>query len=204
MYPDREVLNQVTFSSPGDVGESRCADVVMTDIDHDILRDYDRARATVAPGQPLTLLRIGRERTTLVSARDDSARDAIALNIGSLKTAKDFFHHNPPTPRELEEAIATIEDELARAARTVVANGSTLVVTGKAVLEMMRIDGIAASDPILGIEAVEQLYQRFAAVVSGAPATQMESDLYAAHAATIVILREAMHHLRYSATMVMT
>lgn len=67
---------------------------------------------------------------------------------------------------------------------------STLVIADKAVLEMMRIDGIAASDPMLSIEAVEQLYQRFAAVVSGAPATQMETDLYAAHAATIVILRE--------------
>ena len=46
----------------------------MTDIDHDILREYARGRSTVAPGAPLTLIEIGRER------------DAIALNIGFEKT----------------------------------------------------------------------------------------------------------------------
>lgn len=176
----------------------------MTDIDHDVLCDYARARSTVAPGEPVTLIQIGRERTTLMSGRDDTARDAIALNIGFLKTAKEFFQHSPPTPRELEEAIAAIEDELARA-QTAIADDSNLVTTDNVVLEIARIAGVAAaSEPILSIEAVEQLYQRFAAIASGAPTTREEAESYAAYAATILILREAMHHLRYSAIVVMT
>jgi exopolyphosphatase/pppGpp-phosphohydrolase len=176
----------------------------MTDIDHDILRVYTRARATVAPGEPLTLIEIGRERTTLVSGKDDTARDAIALHIGFVKTAKEFFQHNPPTPRELEDAIATIEDELARA-RAIVVNDSMLITTDKVVLEIVRTAGIGSvSGPMLSIEVVEQLYQRLAAVSSGAPPTQEETKLYAVHAATIVILREAMHHLRYAAIRVIT
>lgn len=176
----------------------------MTDTDHDILRDYARARATVAPGKPLTLIEIGRERTTLVSSRDDTAYGAIALNIGFLKTAKEFFQHNPPTPRELEEAIATIEDELARA-RAIVVNDSMLITTDKVVLEIAHTAGIGSvSEPMLSIEVVEQLYQRLAAVTSGAPPTQEETKLYAVHAATIVILREAMHHLRYAEIRVIT
>lgn len=176
----------------------------MRDIDNDILRDYAKARSTVAPGEPLTLIEIGRERTRLVAGRDDTARDAIALDIGFVKTAKEFFQHNPPTPRELEEAIATIEDELARA-RTIAVNDSMLITTDKVVLEIARTAGIgSASEPMLSIEAVEQLYQRLAAVASGAPATQKKGELYAMHAATIVILREAMHHLRYAAITVIT
>ena len=176
----------------------------MTDIDDDILRDYARARARVSPGEPLTLIEIGRERTTFVSAKDDTARDAIALNIGFVKTATEFFKHNPPTPRELEEAIATIEDELARA-RTIVVNDSMLITTDKAVLEIARTAGTGSvSGPMLSNEVVEQLYQRLAAVASGAPPTQEETKLYAVHAATIVILREAMHHLRYAAIWVIT
>lgn len=163
----------------------------MTNIDHDILRDYARARARVAPGAPLTLIEIGRERTTLVSGTDDTARDAVALNIGFVKTAKKFFQHNPPTPRELEDAIATIEDELARA-RTIVVNESMLITTDKVVLEIARTAEIGSEgEPTLRIEVVEQLYQRLAAVASGAPATQKESDFYAVHAVTILILREA-------------
>ena len=176
----------------------------MTDIDHDILRDYARARATVAPGEPLTLIEIGRECTTLVSGTDDTARDVIALNIGFVKTAKEFFKHNPPTPRELEEAIATIEDELARA-RTIIVTDSMLITTDKIVPEIARTAAIGSmSEPMLSIEVVEQLYQRFAVVTSGAPGTQKESDFYAVHAATILILREAMHHLRYAAIRVIT
>lgn len=171
----------------------------MTDIDNNILRDYARAQSTVVPGESLTLIEIGRERTTLVSGKDDTAYDAIALNIGFVKTAKEFFKHNPPTPRELEEAIATIEDELARA-RTIVVNDSMLITTDKVVLGIARTAGIGSvNGPMLSIEVVEQLYQRLAAVSSGAPPTQEETKLYAEHAATIGILREAMHHLRYAA-----
>lgn len=171
----------------------------MTNIDNDILRDYARAQSTVAPGEPLTFIVIGRDRTTLVSRTDDTAYDAVTLNIGFEKTTKEFFQHNPPTPRELEEAIATIEDELARA-RAIIVNDSILITTDKIVLEIARTVGVgSASEPMLSIESVEQLYQRFAAITSGAPATQKESDLYAVHAATILILREAMHHLRYAA-----
>lgn len=176
----------------------------MTDIDDDILRDYARARSTVAPGEPVTLIEIERRRTILVWGRGDAAYDAIELGIGFLKTAEEFFQHSQPTSRELEEAIAAIEDELARA-RAVIADDSKLVTTDNVVLEIARIAGIAAaSEPILSIEAVEQLYQRFAAIASSAPATREETEFYAAYAATILILREAMHHLRYSAIVVMT
>ncbi len=57
-------------------------------------------------------------------------------------------------------------------ARTVVVNDSMLITTDKVVLEIARTAGIAsAGEPTLGIEVVEQLYQRLAAVASGAPAT---------------------------------
>lgn len=174
----------------------------MTDTDDDILRDYARARSSAAPGEPVTLIEIGRWRTILVWGRGDTAHDAIELRIGFLKTAEEFFRHYPPTPRELEEAIAAIEDELARA-RKAVAGDSKLVTTDNVVLEIARIAGVAAaSEPILNIEAVEQLYQRFAAIASGAPTTREEAESYAAYAATILILRECMHHLRYASIMV--
>lgn len=176
----------------------------MTDIDHDILREYARARARVSPGEPLTLIEIGRERTTLVSGTDDTARGVIALNIGFMKTAKEFFQHNLPTPRKIEEAIAKIEDELARA-RTIVVNDSMLITTDKVMLEIARTAGIGSvSGPMLSIEVVEQLYQRLTVVTSGASTTQKENDFYAVHAGKILILREAMHHLGYAAIRVVT
>ena len=62
-----------------------------TDIDRDILRDYARAQSTVAPGEPLTFMLIGRDRTTSVSRTDDAAYDAIALNIGLRKQQRNSF-----------------------------------------------------------------------------------------------------------------
>ena len=52
-----------------------------------------------------TRLHIGGERTQL---------EAGVLRIGSAGIAREHFRHHPPTPLELENAIAAVEDEIAR------------------------------------------------------------------------------------------
>lgn len=78
----------------------------MTDIDNDILRDYARARATVAPGESLTLIEIGRERTTLVSSRDDTAYGAIALQLTGFETLPGAW--TPHESRQFQHAARSV------------------------------------------------------------------------------------------------
>lgn len=171
----------------------------MTEIDAAILRDYASVRADVAPGEPVTLLHIGRRRTTLVSGMGTTEYAAITLALGSSKTAEDFFKHDPPRPGEIENAIAAIEDELARA-RAIIADGSVLATCDDSLRGLADATGVAAANErVLSLEAVEQLYQNVAATSLGAATVRTDVGPYATYVATVLILRDLMHHLRFPA-----
>lgn len=148
--------------------------------------------------RPLTQLHIGDRQTVITSGRGDQAEKTIALAIGSELTSAAFFRHQPPTPLELESAIMAVEDEIARA-RTMVIDGSTLLTHDPALREIALIAGLPDQRVLtLSIEQVEKTFDRLAAVSLGRPAAHESLPHSVAFAATLLILREFMHHMSFA------
>jgi exopolyphosphatase/pppGpp-phosphohydrolase len=168
------------------------------DVDADIRRRYSAIRVSIPDGIPITLLHIGTEQTVAASGSGSEPEAILTLAIGTHKTAADYFIHQPPTPDELENAILTVEDEVIRA-RTLNTDGSALFTTDAAIREITLLAGVPdRPELILGLEAMERIFGRLAAITLGRPASQEGLPSSAAFAATLLILREFMHHLIFS------
>lgn len=109
------------------------------------------------------------------------------LSVGWQTIARDHFKADPPSPLDLENAIAAIEDEIARVHRTV-ARGPVVVTTDETVRDVALASGLPeGAEMVLPIDPVERLYARLAGP-RGLPGNPR-------FAATLLVLRELMHHL---------
>ncbi len=161
-------------------------------------RHYGALRRSLPQATPVTVLHIGEEQTALACGAGAEPDAVLLLAMGSRRTAADFFKHTPPTPGEMETAIMFVEDEVTRA-RSMVAGNSTLVTTDTAIHEIARIAGVAdGATLLLSLEAVERLFDLLAALSSGRPASSAGIPDNPAFAATLLILREFMHHLKFA------
>jgi exopolyphosphatase/pppGpp-phosphohydrolase len=164
---------------------------------------YAGARARVARGAPVTYVQIGSESTFLLAGKDEAPALVVELSLGSEKTARQFFARALPTGAELEQAIAWVEDELMRADSRI--RGSGPVFAGiEALREILRDAGAAAAPPAsLDIDTVERAFNRLAAVAQGRPSAREGLPSGASFAATLLILRELMHHLQFARIVVL-
>ena len=177
-------------------------------MDHEIRRQYGVLRRAYPPGEPITVLHIGTDQTALATGTGEKADAVMLLAIGSRRTATDFFKHTPPVPHELETAIMVVEDEVTRA-RKMVAGHATLLTADPDIRDIARIarassrqdDEPAAID--LPVEAVERVFDLLAAVSLGRPASSAGIPLHPEFAATLLILRELMHHLQFASVRVL-
>ncbi|WP_394788086.1 hypothetical protein [Rhodoferax sp.] len=168
-------------------------------MDDTLRHRYRTLRPQVAEGMPITVLHIGADQTVIVAGTGPEPAEVLVLAIGSGKTAAALFHHNPPTPGELENAIQIVEDEVTRA-RALAASYPSLWSTDPAVPELAQIAGVSmdAGNNSLSIEAVEQLFDLLASLSLGRPAASAGIPNTPTFAATLLILREFMHHLGFA------
>jgi exopolyphosphatase/pppGpp-phosphohydrolase len=165
---------------------------------------YCAARSDVADGAPVTLLQIGAELTGIATGKNKEPAAVLILPIGARKTAADCFRHEPPTPRELEDAIAAIEDAIAPV-RNMIAGDSALMTVDAAIREIALVAGLpGATVSNLSRDAVEQAFDRLTRVTLGRPAAREGIPAGSAFAATLLILREFMHHLQFTSITVKT
>lgn len=168
-------------------------------MEHEIRQQYGAQRLGSPPGTAITVLHIGEEETAVATGVGAGPDAVMVLAIGSRTTAADFFRHTPPTPGELEAAIMVVEDEVTRA-RPMAAGQPTLLTTDAAIREIAQIAGVPdGSELILSVEAVEGLFDLLAALSQGRPASSAGIPASPAFAATLLILREFMHHLKFMA-----
>jgi len=164
----------------------------------DIRADYAFLRSDLPDDSAVTVLHIGAGETLVASGKGHQAEAIMVLAIGAERTSAEFFRHNLPTPLELENAIMTVEDEIARA-RTVIVDGSTLVTRDTALRDIALIAGLPDQPELtLSIELVEKTFDRLTAVSLGRPAAHEGLPGSAAFAATLLILREFMHHMKFA------
>ena len=118
-----------------------------------------------------------------LSLREETTQLAdTVLGVGFRRTAREHFKHQPPTAFELEEAIAAVEDEIARARPP---RGGRLVSRDAVVREIALAAGVPPGPAmVLARDAVEQAFERS---IRRPP----DSERMAA----VLILRELMHHL---------
>ncbi|HQS41753.1 MULTISPECIES: hypothetical protein [Comamonadaceae] len=171
-------------------------------MENDIRLRYGRARTGIHEGTAITVLHIGEEQTAVATGNSSEPNVVLLLAIGSKKTAADFFKHTPPTPGELEHAIMVVEDEVTRL-RQITATASRLVTSDAAIRAIALVaGGPGQPELILTLDAVERTFDLLAALALGRPASSAGIPANAAFAATLLILREFMHHLQFASVTV--
>lgn len=149
----------------------------------------------MAPGTVRAVLHLGAQQT-LVFAAEVADPQGLPLAIGSRRTAVDCFGHSPPSPGELEAAIMVVEDELHRVP-ALAAKQATVVVPTGFIAALGRSAGASAGPCVLSLDQVERLFDLLAAWSMGRPAASAGIPGDPAFAATLLILRESMHHLKF-------
>ena len=159
---------------------------------------YGAVRWCVPDATTLVLLHIGATQTGVAVGSDANPGTLLTLTIGSEKTARDHFKHTPPSALELENAIATVEDEVTRA-RHLVSAGARLCTTDAAIREIARLSGVTEGPTMrLSLDAMERTFDRLTQVSLGRPASFEGLPASPSFAATLLILREFMHHLQFA------
>jgi exopolyphosphatase/pppGpp-phosphohydrolase len=121
----------------------------------------------------------------------------LMLAIGSIKTAREFFFHIPPPPVEIENAIMHVEDEITRA-KEMTAGYPSLFTRDKYIREIAVIAGHSDAVRRLSIEDVERVFSLLASSSLGRPLSIAGIPDNPRFAASILILREFMHHLGFT------
>lgn len=149
----------------------------------------------------LARLHIGEERTTIAFDGDGAPARTVVLALGTLGVCQTYFHHDPPTPHELEGAIAAIEDELMPVVRSL-PDPMQLVTSDPETMDIARASGTGSDRRIeLDLSSVERMFNRLVSVAHGRPASSEGIPSRATFAANLVILRELMHHAGIATTM---
>lgn len=147
----------------------------------------------------VTILQIHTDFSIIACGQQETPEKIWLLEIGSIKTAQEFFRHNPPTPGEVEEAIQTVEDEVMTLSQ-LLSEGSALYTVDEAIRQIAhQKDNIGnTSDITLLRQDMEQIFTRLAAIISGRPASSDNLPTDNMFAATLLILREVMFHLKFT------
>ncbi|MEG3132802.1 hypothetical protein SC206_04360 [Rouxiella sp. T17] len=146
----------------------------------------------MAQGSSKVFLHIGREETQVTIDGELQC-----LTLGSELTSVGYFRHQPPTPEEMETAIMVVEDEVVRLRHNIMPRAS-LYSEDNEIRAIARLSGIAEDEAMhLSLDAVERTFDRLALVINGRPASFEGIPDGNDFAATLLILREFMHHLQF-------
>lgn len=152
------------------------------------------ARQSIPAPDALAVLHLGAEKSWLVSSADADHGQFLELNLGTDQTARSHFKGSIPTPLEVENIIAAIEDEIMPIGRQIPV-GSQLFTSDPDLGEVALQAG-AQQGPTtrLTLDALEQVFNRWVAFIEGRPGTQDPLPRTHRFALGLLILREVMHH----------
>ena len=167
------------------------------DMETKTLEQYGSIRLGIPDGASVTLLHIGDQQTIVTTGTGAEPSAVSRLPIGSGKTAAEYFQHDPPRPEEIENAIIAVEDAVA-SARRIISSGTRLFTMDETIRKIALISGVSdGAELTLTRDAMEQAFERLSAVILGRPNPREEIPSGVAFAATLLILREFMHHLQF-------
>ena len=151
-----------------------------------------------------TTLQLGAETSTVLCVEDGHVVLQQELPLGTASLARQWMRHTPPTPLDIEHAIEVTEDVLMPLAAKL-ARSEQLQLSGSGAALILQGVG-AATDAVLNwsLEEVEGLFNRIAMVSQGRPIGQEALPTAPEFYAAMVIVRECLHHLRFSEVVVLS
>jgi exopolyphosphatase/pppGpp-phosphohydrolase len=150
-----------------------------------------------AADKNIALLHTGKEQTYIITEDKENNIIFLKLDIGTEKTGFTYFHHSPPTPDEVENAINVVEDELTKIFSRITKQ-SVLYTKDEQVKEIAILAGVKNHDEmILSRNDMESLFSRLAALSMGRSVKTDIIPVDSSFSAGLLILREIMHHLGY-------
>lgn len=157
---------------------------------------YPRARACLPDGC-IAVLHLGDRQTALAIGGGPGPEKLLSAGIGVGAIEARYFRGAVPRDADIELAIAEVEDAVMPLLRDI-PSGCRLLTADRHVRDLAAYaDTTDAESEELGIDAVEQLFNRWVARVLGRPASQDPLPMSGAFAATLLMLREVLHHLRF-------
>lgn len=167
-------------------------------------RHYAAVRARLADAGQITVLHIGADATTVAVGDGAAPAASRKLAMGARRTAREYFRRSPPGRLEFEIAIEPVEDEITTLVG-MLPPASTLYSTDPGLRHIALLAGVAESAAMrLELDAMERVFSRLAAVIEGKPATREGIPEDNEFAAMLLILREFMHHLRFSEIVILS
>jgi hypothetical protein len=161
-----------------------------------ITHAYVDARAGAAAGELLLLMQVGDEVTNLVYGTGPAPAATLTLQVGARRLVREQFNGRFPGLLQLEHAIAAVEDEVSKD-ESLPAQRQALVLLDEALYNNALRDRSAVDARIvLALEDVERWFNRLVAVVAGSPPGQQGIPDDPEFAARLLIVREALHHLK--------
>lgn len=192
-----------TLVAPADPTEqTRSADLMSND---PAVRSYQQAQRHASLGAWSCSVHFGAEQVTWAAGVDTPEPTVrLRMPLGGAHTAQRFFRGAIPTPLELENAIAAVEDEVHvvhRQLQGMLPPGQSWA-PWSADAALHALASLAGVPPgpqrVLTLDAMERLFNRLAAVSEGRPAAHEGLPDDPAFAGTLLVLRELMHHLPFA------
>jgi hypothetical protein len=151
-----------------------------------------------------TILQLGTETSTVWCTQDGHVVLQQELQLGTASLARRWMRHIPPTPLDIEHAIEVTEDVLmplaAKLART-----EQLQLSGSgAALILQGVGAVPDATLHWNLDEVEGLFNRIAMVSHGRPTGHEVLPTAPEFYAAMVIVRECLHHLRFTEVFVLS
>jgi len=118
------------------------------------------------------------------------------MDMGYMAMGERFFPNGRLDASQLERAIEWTEDRI-QAAQILVPEGAQLFTSEADVHALAHASGMTANSPVLHVDAVEQTFSRLVMQSMGQAAPQNALPATARFFATVVFVRELMHHLHF-------
>lgn len=146
-----------------------------------------------AQHSPSTLtLHIGKLSSDLRTDASGKGMSDVQLSIGWCNVLPGPLHNSPPKPVELEMAIQYVEDQVMPLAR-IIPKGSVLCVrcVEEGAPSLLPLTHAQSS---YSIDNIETKFSRLCAIAEGQPVGEDGLLIEQAAAASLLIVRELMHH----------
>ena len=159
---------------------------------------YARASQNLPGTGAIVVLKLGDDSSDLAFGTGAQPEQLVSLPLGLGVLADRYFPAGHLSELLIEHAIAEVED-IMMPWHGKLPSAATLFTDDAAVAELLRWAGMP-EDPDswrLTTEAVEQLFNRWAALAQGRPASQDPLPTTGRFSATLLVLREWLHHLGF-------
>lgn len=148
--------------------------------------------------QLVATLQVGNEQSSLALSATSDADRLLSMPVGVQQLVRQVLKHSPPTPGELEAAIAAIENAVMPLHALVPANAALRSADACVWDLALAVNPAAQVGMDLSIDAVEQLFDLLVALALGRPASIAGIPSNARFAAALLMVRELMHHLHFN------